>query len=171
MYHSYVKKLHLHCRTTSTTILSYICHGFCNFPFCFSCWQNCCKFMSSCSATLYVFLLSLCICAFGQLFCSIKSCMPRLLVHFPCSHVFILYTSIDKCQDIWLGHCMEKHNPWFCYCSCWVWGTEWTSLAYTWQHIRPGEWFLQNQLVSEVKFIFLSPCYTFFFVLSGVSSY
>lgn len=100
----------------------------------------------------------------------IKSCMPRLVVHFPCSHVFILYTSIDKCHDIWLGHCMEKHNPWFCYCSCWVWGTEWTSLAYTWQHIRPGEWFLQIQLVSEVKFIFLSPCCTFF-VLSGVSSY
>ena len=140
--------------------MSYICHGFCNFPFCFSSWQNCCKFswVNVVQPRMFFHCLDVFV-PLTKYFVPNKSCMPRLLMHLPCSHVFIVYTSIDKCHDIWLGHCMEKHNPWLFYCYCWIWGTEWTNLAYTWQHIRPGEWFLQKQLVSVVNF-FVTLCFS-----------
>ena len=110
---------------------------------------NCCNLQVIQSNPKMIFH---CLDAFDTLAKLIIGCRKISTFHFPCSDVFVLYNSIDKCHDIWLGHCLEKHYPWFCYGSSWVWGAEWTSLVHTWQHIRPGEWFLQKRLVSEVLF-------------------
>ena len=70
------------------------------------------------------------------------------------THTFVRYTIADTGENIWLGHCMEEHNTWFCYCSSRVWGAEWTSLVYTWQLIRSGNWFLWSNLVYQNGYFF-----------------